>query len=54
MKVIALKEGNFSVNQEKEFVFLDESSKGIKMSIQPFLIMTETENILFGRRFGLA
>lgn len=52
MKVIALKEGNFSVNQEKEFVFLDESSKGIKMSIQPFLIMTETENILLDAGLG--
>ncbi|KQS93997.1 MBL fold metallo-hydrolase [Chryseobacterium sp. Leaf394] len=52
MKVIALKEGNFSVNKEKEFVFLDESSKGIKMSIQPFLVMTGTENILLDAGLG--
>lgn len=52
MKVIALKEGNFSVNKEKEFVFLDKSSKGIKMSIQPFLVMTGTENILLDAGLG--
>ena len=52
MKVLALKEGNFSVNKEKEFVFLDESSKGIKMSIQPFLVVTENENILLDAGLG--
>ncbi|MBD8084204.1 MBL fold metallo-hydrolase [Chryseobacterium caseinilyticum] len=52
MKVVALKEGNFSANKEKEFVFLDESSKGIKMSIQPFLVMTGTENILLDAGLG--
>lgn len=52
MKVVALKEGNFSANKEKEFVFLEESSKGIKMSIQPFLVMTGTENILLDAGLG--
>ena len=52
MKVIALKEGNFSVNKEKEFVFLDENSKGIRMGIQPFLVMTETEKILLDAGLG--
>lgn len=52
MKVVALKEGNFSVSKEKEFMFLDESSKGIRMAIQPFLVMTETENILLDAGLG--
>lgn len=52
MKVVALKEGNFSANKEKEFVFLEESSKGIKMSIQPFLVMTGTENVLLDAGLG--
>lgn len=52
MKVVALKEGNFSVNKEKEFVFLDESSNGIRMAIQPFLLITDTQNILLDAGLG--
>lgn len=45
MKIIPLKEGNFSTDAAKDFTLLTEENmdalKGIKMSVTPFLIITE-------------
>jgi len=50
MKIIPLKEGNFSASKTKDFTLLTEENfaavKGIKMSVQPFLIITENDCIL--------
>ncbi len=56
MKIIPLKEGNFSASKTKDFSLLTDESfdtvKGIKMSVQPFLIITENDYILLDAGIG--
>ncbi|GAB0157964.1 hypothetical protein CHRYSEOSP005_32610 [Chryseobacterium sp. Alg-005] len=56
MKIIPLKEGNFSVSKTKDFTLLTEENfneaGGIKMSVQPFLIITEKDYILLDTGIG--
>ncbi|MBL1221064.1 MBL fold metallo-hydrolase [Chryseobacterium sp. L7] len=56
MKIIPLKEGNFSASKTKDFTLLTEKNfdtvKGIKMSVQPFLIVTEHDFILLDAGIG--
>lgn len=56
MKIVPLKEGNFSASKSKDFTLLTadnfETSKGIKMSVQPFLIITENDVILLDAGIG--
>lgn len=54
MKIIPIKEGNFIADQSKNFKILEgnQDSKGIKMSIQPFLIITENDYILLDTGVG--
>jgi glyoxylase-like metal-dependent hydrolase (beta-lactamase superfamily II) len=53
MKIIALQEGNYVANSQKEFKLLtDESTdSGLKMAIQPFVVITDNDVILLD--FGL-
>ncbi|SMO45804.1 Glyoxylase, beta-lactamase superfamily II [Chryseobacterium rhizoplanae] len=56
MKIIPLKEGNFSASKTKDFTLLTEENfdkvGGIKMSVQPFLIITENDHILLDAGIG--
>lgn len=56
MKIIPLKEGNFSTSKTKDFTLLTEknfaAAKGIKMSVTPFLIITEKDVILLDAGIG--
>lgn len=56
MKIIPLKEGNFSASKTKDFTLLTEDNfdtiTGIKMSVQPFLIITENDYILLDAGIG--
>ena len=54
MKIIPIKEGNFIADQSKNFKILEGNpdSKGIKMSIQPFLIITKNDYILLDTGLG--
>lgn len=56
MKIIPLKEGNFSAGKIKDFTLLTEENfdtvRGIKMSVQPFLIITENDYILLDAGIG--
>lgn len=56
MKIIPLKEGNFSASKTKEFTLLTDENlntiKGIKMSVQPFLIVTDNDYILLDAGIG--
>lgn len=56
MKIIPLKEGNFSASKTKDFTLLTadnfDTVKGIKMSVQPFLIITENDYILLDAGIG--
>ncbi|MCD1117134.1 MBL fold metallo-hydrolase [Chryseobacterium turcicum] len=54
MKIIPLKEGNFVADKFKNFKILEENpeAKGVKMSIQPFLIITQNDYILVDTGFG--
>ncbi|SEH32894.1 Glyoxylase, beta-lactamase superfamily II [Chryseobacterium culicis] len=56
MKIIPLKEGNFSAGKTKDFTLLTEENAdhigGIKMSVQPFLIITENDYILLDAGIG--
>lgn len=56
MKIIPLKEGNFSTNKTKDFTLLTDENKdtvkGIKMSVTPFLIITENDVILLDAGIG--
>ncbi|WP_027379339.1 MBL fold metallo-hydrolase [Chryseobacterium daeguense] len=56
MKIIPLKEGNFSTNKTKDFTLLTEENRGteegIKMSVQPFLVITEKDIILLDAGIG--
>lgn len=53
MEIIALQEGNYIANSQKEFQLITENTteKGLKMAIQPFVIITENDVILLD--FGL-
>ena len=55
MKIIPLKEGNFAVSKSKEFTTLKEDSEisYLSMAIQPFLIITHNDYILFDAGLGL-
>jgi glyoxylase-like metal-dependent hydrolase (beta-lactamase superfamily II) len=56
MRIIPLKEGNFSTNTIKDFTLLTKENreilKGIKMSVTPFLVVTEKEFILMDAGIG--
>ncbi|KMQ61587.1 beta-lactamase [Chryseobacterium angstadtii] len=56
MKIIPLKEGNFSASKTKDFTLLTDQNrdtvKGIKMSVQPFLIVTDHDYILLDAGIG--
>lgn len=54
MKIIPIKEGNFIADQSKNFKILEgnQDSKGIKMSIQPYLIIIENDYILLDTGVG--
>lgn len=56
MKIIPLKEGNFSTNKTKDFTLLTDENKdlikGIKMSVTPFLIITGNDVILLDAGIG--
>lgn len=56
MKIIPLKEGNFSTNKTKNFTLLTNENrdllKGIKMSVTPFLVVTEKDIILLDAGIG--
>ncbi|MBV8327349.1 MBL fold metallo-hydrolase [Chryseobacterium sp.] len=56
MKIIPLKEGNFSASKTKDFSLLTEenwnTAAGIKMSVQPFLIVTQNDYILLDAGIG--
>jgi glyoxylase-like metal-dependent hydrolase (beta-lactamase superfamily II) len=56
MKIIPLKEGNFSASKTKDFTLLTDENfdtvKGIKMAVQPFLIITEQDYILIDAGIG--
>ncbi len=54
MKIIPIKEGNFIADQSKNFKILEgnQDSKGIKMSIQPLLILTKNDYILLDTGLG--
>jgi hypothetical protein len=51
-----IKEGNFSTNKTKDFTLLTEENKdtvkGIRMSVTPFLIITEKDTILLDAGIG--
>ncbi|MCV2487684.1 MBL fold metallo-hydrolase [Flavobacterium sp. SH_e] len=53
MKIIALQEGNYIANSKKEFQLLTEETteSGLKMAIQPFVVITDNDIILLD--FGL-
>ena len=53
MEIIALQEGNYIVNSKKEFQLLEENTTdlGLKMAIQPFVVVTDNDVILID--FGL-
>lgn len=55
MKIIPLKEGNYSVTKNKEFTQLEKATavSDLKMAIQPFLIITENDYILLDTGLGL-
>lgn len=54
MKIIPIKEGNFVADTSKNFKILEENpeAKGVRMSIQPFLIITENDHILIDTGLG--
>jgi len=54
MKIIPLQEGNYVVNSEKEFKLIEEFplDSGLKMAIQPFLIVTQNDYILLDLGLG--
>ena len=56
MKIIPLDEGNYSVNKNKEFSVLTESSPAtdLKMAIRPFLIITQHDYLLLDVGLGEA
>ncbi|MFH6957142.1 MBL fold metallo-hydrolase [Flavobacterium aquidurense] len=55
MKIIPLQEGNYVVNSDKEFRLIEDFplDSGLKMAIQPFLIVTQNDCILLDLGLGL-
>ncbi|MFQ6603628.1 MBL fold metallo-hydrolase [Flavobacterium sp. C3NV] len=55
MKIIPLQEGNYVVSSEKEFKLINEFplDSGLKMAIQPFLIVTQNDYILLDLGLGI-
>ncbi|MFB9079245.1 MBL fold metallo-hydrolase [Flavobacterium procerum] len=53
MKIIALQEGNYIANSQKEFQLLTDETidSGLKMAIQPFVVITDNDVVLLD--FGL-
>ncbi|WP_029283859.1 MBL fold metallo-hydrolase [Pedobacter sp. R20-19] len=54
MKVIPLKQGNYNVNKNKKFILIDAdpTATGIKVAIQPFLVITENDYMLMDTGFN--
>lgn len=54
MKIFPLKEGNFSVDKNKNFIYLEdaENDKDLKIAIQPFLIETGDNLVLLDAGLG--
>jgi len=54
MKVIPLKQGNYNVNKNKKFTLIDAdpTATGIKVAIQPFLVITENDYLLMDTGFN--
>lgn len=56
MRIIPLKEGNFSASRTKDFTLLTAensgTAKGIRMSVQPFLVITAQDYILLDAGIG--
>ncbi|NTE05735.1 MBL fold metallo-hydrolase [Agrobacterium tumefaciens] len=54
MKVIPLKQGNYTVNQNKKFTLITSESivPGTKVAIQPFLVITENDYVLIDTGFN--
>ena len=54
MRVISLKDGDFLVNKHKEFALLTatEPAIGIRMAVQPFLVLIDDEAILLDAGVG--
>lgn len=48
MKIVVLKEGDYAVNKNKEFISVEDVTKvsGVKIAVQPFLIITANDFIL--------
>src|SRR5690606_39538444 len=48
MKIIVLKEGDYAVNKNKEFTPIEDVTNvsGVKIAVQPFLIITANDFIL--------
>lgn len=55
MKIIALQEGNYIADSKKEFKRITERSSepGLKMAIQPFLVITNQDIILLDLGLGI-
>lgn len=54
MKIIALQEGNYIADSKKEFKLITEqtTNSGLKMAIQPFLVITDNDVILLDLGLG--
>ncbi|KRD58834.1 MBL fold metallo-hydrolase [Flavobacterium sp. Root935] len=54
MKIIALQEGNYIANSKKEFKLItkETTDTGLKMAIQPFLVITDNDVILLDLGLG--
>lgn len=54
MDITTIKLGNFKVDKRKNFTYLqpNDSSKGIKLAIQPFLITLDSDTILLDAGLG--
>lgn len=54
MTIYPLKDGDFSVNKNKDFIYLSEAgdTPGLKMAVQPFCVKTEKHTILLDAGIG--
>src|SRR5690606_6696482 len=55
MEIKAIKIGNFKVDADKNFLYLDptEEFKGIKLAIQPYIVRTKNDTILLDAGLGM-
>src|SRR5690606_9313359 len=55
MDIVVLKEGNYAVGKNKDFILIDDNTKvsGIKIAVQPFLIKTRNDFILLDTGLGI-